>query len=65
MATPSDNPVQDGERTATATRPLVLPEKFNGTGNFNEWISHFKAIAAINKWTKDDKSFFWVQGATD
>lgn len=49
MATPSDNPVQDGEHTATATHPLVLPEKFNGTGNFNEWIGHFEGIAAINK----------------
>lgn len=60
MATPSDNPVQDGERTTTATRPLVLPEKFNGTGNFNEWISHFEGIAAINKWAEDDKSL-WLK----
>ena len=65
MATPSDNPVQDGKRTATATRPLVLPEKFNGTGNFNEWISHFEAIAAINKWTEDDKSLWLKVRLTD
>ena len=65
MATPSDNPVQDGERTATATRPLVLPEKFNGTGNFDEWISHFEGIAAINKWTEDDKSLWLKVRLTD
>ena len=33
----------------TITRPLVLPEKFDGTGNFEEWISHFESIAALNK----------------
>ena len=60
MATPSDNPVQDGEHTATATRPLILPEKFNPTGNFNEWISCFKGIAAISKWIEDDKSL-WLK----
>ena len=27
------------------TCPLVLPEKFYGTGNFEEWISHFESIS--------------------
>ena len=65
MNSPSDNPVQEGERQATATRPLVLPEKFNGTGNFNKWISHFEGIAAINKWTDDDKGLWLKVRLTD
>ena len=65
MTSPSDNPVQEGERQATATGPLVLPVKFNGTGNFNEWISHFEGIAAINKWTDDDKGLWLKVRLTD
>ena len=65
MNRPSDNPVQEGERQATATRPLVLLEKFNGTGNFNEWISHFEGIAAINKWTDNAKSLWLKVWLTD
>ena len=40
----------------STTRPLVLPEKFDATGNFEEWISHFESIAAINKWGEEEKS---------
>ena len=54
MATPDEDPlpVAEGERSLMATRPLVLPEKFNGTGNYNEWISHFEGIASINNWNE-------------
>ena len=57
MATPGEDPppVAEGGSTVTATHPLVLPEKFNGTGNYNEWISHFEGIASINNWTEADK----------
>ena len=65
MTSLCDNLVKEGECQATATRPLVLPEKFNGTGNFNEWISHFKGIAAINKWTDEDKGLWLKVRLTD
>ena len=66
MATPTNNPVEDGVNPpVTATHPLVLPERFNGTGNFNEWISHFEGIAAINKWTDNDKSLWLKVRLTD
>ena len=44
----------------TITRPLVLPEKFDGMGNFEEWISHFESIAALNKWNEEEKTL-WIR----
>ena len=59
MTTPEngDPPAEMGQQTITC--PLVLPEKFDGTGNFEEWISHFESIAALNKWNKEEKSL-WI-----
>ena len=67
MATPDEDlpPVAEDERTVTATRPLVLPEKFNGTGNYNEWISHFEGIASINNWNEADKCLWLKVRLTD
>ena len=42
------------------TRPLVLPEKFDGTRNFEEWINHFESISAINNWNEEEKNL-WVR----
>ena len=36
--------------------PVVLPERFDGTGNFEEWISHFESILVINNWNGEEKS---------
>ena len=55
-----DNPPDDAGSRQSTSRPLVLPEKFDGTGNYEEWISHFKSIAAINKWGEEEKSL-WIQ----
>ena len=51
------NPETDDGATGRQppTRPLVLPEKFDGTGNFEEWISHFESISAINNWNEEEK----------
>ena len=56
------NQPDDGAGRQSTTRPLamVLPEKFDGTGNFEEWISHFESIAAINKWGEEEKSL-WIR----
>ena len=54
-----------GDERASVSRPVVLPEKFNGTNNFNEWISHFEGIAAINKWTDEDKKLWLGIRLTD
>ena len=33
-----------------ASKPLVLPEMFNGEGSWDNWITHFENVAAVNKW---------------
>ena len=37
------------------SHPLVLPETFDGDGDFYEWISHFKDVADLNEWSNGDK----------
>ena len=56
----SDSPAEVG--CQSITRPLVLQEKFDGTGNFAEWINHFVSIAALNKWSEEEKTLWiWVR----
>ena len=37
-----------------ATRPVVLPEVFNGEGSWGQWIFHFENVdlAAVNEWNE-------------
>ena len=67
MATPdeandneNDNPLHGIVGHQPTTHPLVLPKKFDGTGNFKEWISHFESVAAINKWNEEEKGL-WIR----
>ena len=30
--------------------PLLVPKRFSGEGNFDDWISHFETVASINGW---------------
>ena len=41
-------------------RPLVLPEVFSGEGNFDDWVSHFESVAAVNNWT-DEEKVLWLR----
>lgn len=43
-----------------ATRPLVLPEKFSGDGEWTQWICHFENVAAVNSWN-DDNKLLWLK----
>ena len=36
-----------------ATRPVVLPEVFNGEGSWHQWIFHSENVAAVNEWNED------------
>ena len=56
----NNNPPHGGAGCQPTTRPLVLLEKFDGTGNFKEVISHFESIAAINKWNEEEKGV-WIR----
>ena len=54
---------QEGEErqpTLQPMRPVVLPEIFTGEGNFDDWISHFESVAAINKWS-DGEKLLWLK----
>jgi len=56
----NNNPPHGGAGRQPTTRPLVLLEKFDGTGNFKEVISHFESITAINKWNEEEKGL-WIR----
>ena len=53
MATESGDGGTPATTTPTSQRPLISPEPFSGTGMFSEWIEHFEAVAAINKWDQE------------
>jgi len=38
----------------------LLPEKFDGSNDFNDWVSHFECVAAINYWS-DAEKLLWLQ----
>ena len=40
--------------------PVLLPEKFNGNQNFNDWVSHFECTSKIN-WWNDDQKVLWLR----
>ena len=40
------------------TRPRVMPDHFDGTGSWSDFISHFRTVAVINDWTEQDKAQF-------
>ena len=41
-------------------RPLVLPEPFDGTVNWDEWSFHFENVAAVNGWD-DAQKLQWLR----
>ena len=38
----------------------VLPEKFDGSGNFDDWVSNFECISAINGWNEREMAL-WLR----
>ena len=45
---------------SSRARPLVLPEIFDGDGNFTDWICHFESVSAVNGWSDEDK-LLWLR----
>lgn len=52
--------VPDGDQPTARARPLVLPEVFDGQMSFDEWVSHFENVAAVNGWN-DDNKLLWLK----
>ena len=46
---------QEVESNQRPSRPLVLPETFDGERDFDEWISHFEDVADLNGWNDGEK----------
>ena len=46
--------------TLPRNRPLVLPEVYSGEGDFDNWISHFESVSAVNGWTNGN-SLLWIR----
>ena len=45
-----------------AQRPLLLPDPFDGeTTSWPEWETHFKNVAAINKWENAGEKLNWLR----
>jgi len=40
--------------------PVLLPDKFDGNQNFDDWVSHFECISKINGWN-DDQKVLWLR----
>ena len=60
MATESGDGGTPATTALTSQRPLITPDPFSGTGMFSEWIEHFEAVAAINKWDEAAK-LLWLR----
>ena len=48
-----------GRAESAAGRPLVLPETFDGTGNWSDWWFHFENVADVNGWD-DPQRLRWL-----
>ena len=44
-----------------ATKPVVLPETFNGEKSWDDWIAHFESVADVNEWKEDAAKLKWLQ----
>ena len=44
-----------------ASKPLVLPETFQQTESWEDWIEHFERVAAVNDWTSNTSKLKWLK----
>ena len=47
--------MSQAETEGSLRRPLLLPETFDGKGDFDAWIHHFEDVADFNGWSDGDK----------
>ena len=58
-----EDAAEDGAATAGArgvhvpssARAVVLPEIFDSSKNWDEWVFHFESVATVNGWDDADK----------
>ena len=44
-----------------ASKPVVLPETFQGTTSWEDWIEHFERVAVVNEWTSNASKLKWLK----
>ena len=44
-----------------ASKLVILPQPFQGTTSWNEWIEHFKRVAVVNEWTSNATKLKWLK----
>ena len=44
-----------------ASKLLVLPETFQGTESWEDWIKYFERVAAVNEWTSNTSKLKWLK----
>lgn len=47
-----------------AVRPLVKPERFDGTEDWTMYLQHFEWCALLNRWTEEEKAGFLMVSVT-
>ena len=50
----------EGGGTARSTKPVVLPETFDGIKSWDDWYFHFENVAAVNGWS-DEQKLKWLR----
>ena len=50
-----------GRRGAMASKPVILPEPFQGTASWDDWIEHFERVAIVNEWTTNAAKLKWLK----
>ena len=44
-----------------ASKPVILPETFQGTASWDDWIEHFERVAVVNEWTSSAAKLKWLK----
>ena len=46
---------------AMASKPVILPETFQGTTSWDDWIEHFERVAIVNEWITNAAKLKWLK----
>ncbi|KRY61866.1 hypothetical protein T11_14355, partial [Trichinella zimbabwensis] len=41
--------------TAVRGRTIAVPEQYDGSSDWDEWLEHFEDAAAVNGWSEAEK----------
>ena len=44
----------------TSTKPVIIPDIFDGDIGWDEWIGHFNSVVRVNDWD-DQSKLLWLE----